>query len=108
MALNYNDYGSYCQLQYGWITASGGTCSSIFSGSYATKAREICTNIYNNAGDIWTAGKYRIYSNTSLGCASTYSFMIALNNGKWFCSGSSGRKGEYPGYGGQPGCYNNP
>ncbi len=115
MAFNYNDYGDYCNLQSGWITASGPTytCNQIFSGTYAVKARDICANIFNNAGDIWgPTGAYRIYSNTSIGCGSTYSFMIALNNGKWFCTGSSGAKGEYVSYGdppnSNPGCYGNP
>lgn len=109
MALNYDDYGSYCQLQYGWTTASGGTCSSIFSGNYASKGREICQNIFDNASDIWSpTGYYRIYSNTSVGCANNYSFMIALNNSKWYCIGSSGSKGEYADYTNQHGCYNNP
>jgi len=109
MALNYDDYGSYCQLQYAWINQSGGTCDTIFSGDHAPKAREICNNIYGNANDIWTpTGGYRIYSNTSIGCATTYSFMIALHNNKWYCIGSSGAKGEYPSYTSQPGCYNNP
>lgn len=109
MELNYQEYGSYCNLQYGWTTQSGGTCSTIFSGTHAPKAREICSNIFNNAYDIWQpSGAYRVYSNTSPGCATSYSFMIALNNGNWYCAGSSGRKGEYPAYTGQPGCYDNP
>jgi len=109
MNLNYSDYGSYCQLQYGWITADGGTCDSVFSGSYATQGRAICKSIFNNAKDLWgPTGAFRIYSNTSLGCSSTYSFMVALNNGKWYCSGSSGSKGEYTAYTSQPGCYNTP
>jgi len=109
MELNYSDYGSYCQLQYGWITKSGGTCDSVFSGTYAPKARAICKNVFNNAKDIWApTGGYRIYSNTSVGCAKAYSFMIALNDGKWYCAGSSGIHEEYPSYTNQPGCYNNP
>lgn len=108
MAMNYDEYGSYCQLQWAWNSASGGVCVG-FSGTYATQAQAVCNNIYNNAGDIWgPTGAYRIYNNTSVGCSTAYSFMIALNNGKWYCSGSSGRKGEYPGYDSQPGCYNNP
>ena len=108
MALNYQDYGSYCQLQWAWSSISGGVCLG-FSGTYATQAQNICNSIYNNAGDIWgPTGAYRIYNNTSTGCATSFSFMIALNNGKWYCSGSSGAKGEYPDYNGQLGCWNNP
>ena len=86
----------------------GGTCNTIFSGNYVTQARSVCNNIYNNAGDIWApAGASRIYS-YGTDCNTNYSFMIALNNGKWYCSGSSGRKGEYASYSGNPGCYDNP
>lgn len=110
MELNYQDYRSYCQLQFGWTNISG-ACNSIFSGTYADKARQICTNIFNNAGENgWggVPGYYKIYSNTSSGCAAAYSFMIFLNDGNWYCVGSSGAKGEYAAYTGQPGCYDNP
>lgn len=109
MELNYQEYGSYCQLQYGWITASGQGCSTIFSGNHATKARAICTNIFSNAGENnWgSPGAYKIYSAVS-DCTRDYTFMVYLNNGKWYCAGSSGAKGEYPDYNLQPGCYNNP
>lgn len=114
MALEYDESGSYCNLQYGWITANGGTCDSVFLGTYTTNARSICKNIYNNAAEVgWGAsGQYKIYANTIIGCGTAYSFMVFLNNGKWFCSGSSGAKGEYITYGdppnSNPGCYGNP
>jgi type IV pilus assembly protein PilA len=111
MALNYNDYGSFCQLQAnGWITAQSVTCSG-FSGIYASQAQAICNNIYNNAKDVdlGGGGSYRIYPRTlSYSCDTEYSFMVALNNGNWYCSGSSGRKGEYASYSGSSGCFNNP
>lgn len=105
MALNYSDYGSFCQLQYGWTNTNSGACDTIFSGTYTNQARQICSNIFNNAS--YTSINV-IYSNTTTGCATTYSFMVHLNNGKWFCSGSSGMRGEYSAYNAQPGCYNNP
>jgi prepilin-type N-terminal cleavage/methylation domain-containing protein len=117
MAENYTEYGDYCELQSGWITASGPTytCDQIFSGIYASKARQICSIIYNNAGENhWGApGAYKIYTNTAVGCPTTYSFMVFLNDGNWYCFGSSGVKGEYAAYGAYgdgttPGCYNNP
>jgi len=112
MALNYSDYGSYCNLQpMVWVTASGVTCSSAnFSGIYASQAKAICTNIYNNAVDLIDgSGGYRmlIYTDPST-CSDTYSITAGLNNGKWYCSGSSGRKGEYATYYTNPGCYNDP
>ena len=107
MALNYNDYGDYCYLQYGWIT-SVADCNSAFSNSstYKQNAQNICVNLVNNASD--SGGIYKIYSNTAAGCATAYTFMIYLNDGKWFCTGSSGRKGEYASYSGSPGCWDNP
>jgi prepilin-type N-terminal cleavage/methylation domain-containing protein len=114
MELNFSDYGSYCNLQgVGWITAEGSTCTTAFSGNHATKMRQICTQVFNNAADNgWgAAGTYRIYTSNTVGCTSAYSFMVFLNNGKWYCIGSSG-KGEYADYsqpvGGNYGCYNNP
>ena len=109
MALNYNDYGSYCQIQTSiWVTASGYTCDTalgLFSGTYAQKARDLCNNIYNNAAK---NGGYEmlIYVSPS-SCTDTYSWTALLNNGNWYCSGSSA-KGEYPSYEGYPGCYANP
>jgi prepilin-type N-terminal cleavage/methylation domain-containing protein len=107
MELNFSEYGSYCQLQYGWITAVS-TCNAIFSGTNASNAREVCKKIYNISKDLAGYPGYRIYSNTTTGCTKTYSFMFGLNNGKWYCIGSSGARGEYPSYAGNPGCYNNP
>ena len=113
MNFNYDEYGSYCQLQSAWFSLQV-LCDAAFSGIYAVRARQMCNNIFNNAGENnWGApGAYKIYSNTTGGCGTTYSFMVFLNNGKWFCSGSSGAKGEYAYYGdppsSNPGCYGNP
>jgi prepilin-type N-terminal cleavage/methylation domain-containing protein len=116
MALNYNDYGSFCQIQpqVVWISASGYTCdtllsSGLFLGTYAQKARDICNNMYNNAAD-YIAGStgYRmliyLYPNT---CTTSFSWEIFLNNGNWFCIGSGG-KSESTNYWSNPGCYGNP
>jgi len=109
MAFNFDDYGTYCNLATYWISASSASCDAVFSGNYVTQARAICKNIYDNAGDIWTpSGGYKFYSQSSAGCSNSYSITVPLNNNKWYCSGSSGRKGEYANYTGQPGCYNNP
>ena len=115
LALNYSDYGNYCNLQTGWATANA-VCSALFTtGNYASSAQAICSNIYNNATTdlITPAGHFRLYAGTGLGCSTTYSIMVPLNDGKWYCSGSSGIKAEYPWYsdfsdGTTPGCYMNP
>jgi prepilin-type N-terminal cleavage/methylation domain-containing protein len=116
LTLNYNDYGSYCNLQFGWTTING-ACNAIFSGTYATQAAAICNNIVKlngNYGSGYGGSGYSIYSNVGIAsCATAYSFMIALNDGHWYCTGSSGVSAEYtswgsPGDGTTPGCYNNP
>ena len=117
MAMNYNDYGSYCQLQYGWASQDG-ACDVAFSGIYAPQARQICSSMYNNAagGYLGSPTFYKIYFNSIFGgvtgCATSYSIMVLLNDGNWYCSGSSGAKGEYAYYGdppnSNPGCYANP
>lgn len=109
MALNYNDHGSFCQLESYWLN-SVDQCDSYFSQSnYVIKAREICKSIVNNAGPTGGyPGKAIFMVAASGGCKSTYSISVALNNGKWYLSGGSGRKGEYPNPAGYPGGYNNP
>ena len=118
MDMEYNDKGSYCNLQNGWIPSSY-SCQDTASdlSSYATQARAICNNILKNAGKIdgsehWGSNNQIIYNivdvANGLSCNTAYTIMVSLNNGKWYCSGSSGRKGEYDSYYGSPGCYNNP
>jgi len=94
MAFNYDDYGSYCQFGNGWISANI-TCNSIFSGTYAAQATTICNNIYGNAAENnWgVPGGYKIYSYEP-DCTKAYSFQVYLNDGKWYCSGSSGVRME--------------
>jgi type II secretory pathway pseudopilin PulG len=110
--MNYDDYGSYCNLQPGWISYVG-SCNSVFSGTYASNAQNICNSIYNNASvdsGLGAPGKMQIFTGTDSAhpCASNFSFMAILNSGKWFCVGSSGARGEYATYGGNPGCWDNP
>lgn len=120
MALNFSDYGSYCQIQPQavWISAYV-SCDAAFSSAitsgykYAQKARDLCNNIYNNAAPpSWGGNGYKMLIYLSSGdCTNTYSWEALLNNGKWYCNGTSG-KGEYPdensGYYSHPGCYNTP
>lgn len=106
MALNYDDYNSYCQLQTGWVSAEG-TCDVMFSGTYASQARAVCNNIYSNSK--YSSEPHFLYTGaTTLGCTTAWTFMVQLNNGNWYCQGSSGAKGEYPDRYDKPGCYANP
>ena len=118
--LNYNDYGSYCNLSAGFIN-SVGACNTLFTGTYASQAQQICNNIYNNANAATDPTiRLEVGASTSspwvLDCATKYSLMVSLNNGKWFCAGSRGIKGEYTNYSNYndahdfvtPGCYTQP
>jgi prepilin-type N-terminal cleavage/methylation domain-containing protein len=109
MALNYDEYGSYCQLTSNWVSQNG-VCGTGLSGIYASKATAICKDITGNAAENnWgSPGAYKMFVDSSLGCSTTYSVMVFLNDQKWYCSGSGGAKGEYVAYDNQPGCYNNP
>ncbi len=101
MEFNRDDYGGYCELRQSWITST--TCANSFSGNHAVKARAICEDILKNTGP----GTSKLYMYPVPDCKDNYTFMVLLNNGKWYCQGSSGAKGEYPAYD-QAGCYQNP
>tara|TARA_R110000824_G_scaffold401771_1_gene615955 strand:+ start:619667 stop:620149 length:483 start_codon:yes stop_codon:yes gene_type:complete len=107
--LSRDDYGGYCELSAGWIGLNT-SCATAYSGNYATKARAICADIVKNAAENnWgSPGAYKMYQSVTTGCTNDYTFMVQLNNGKWYCQGSSGAKGEYAAYTSQPGCYNTP
>ena len=114
MTENYDDYGNYANLQYGWIPESGYTCSTAFTGTYVSQAQTICATTFNNSpGAGWTGpGTYRLYLGNAVG-VSAYSIMVYLNDGNWYCAGSSGAKAEYASYGGSYpsgvlGCWGDP
>lgn len=102
MALQFSDSMTYAPLQSGWdYTAAD--CSNSFSGTYATNARAICTDIVEN-GDA-------LYTGTNGDMINRFSIMARLpgNGGLYFCLGSSGgvsTNGNSPWT--QPGCYANP
>ncbi len=131
MNLEFYESESYCNLQRSNIEGSGWaffvgrvfSCdsmltSSIIKGNYANQAVAICKNIYENSPDKtgWggNPGDFRIYWGTDEpkndgGCKDTYSFGVHLNNDKWYCSGSSGNKGERDNINpGQLGCHEDP
>jgi type II secretory pathway pseudopilin PulG len=104
MALNYQDYGNYVNFQStGWI-GSAVQCDTAFPDPsisiYTPNARKICSSMYSKAVDLIGYPGYRIYFSNDRNINSYYSIMVGLNNGKWFCSGSSGVTAEYANYGG--------
>lgn len=121
LAMEFLDTGNYCNLQapdagfLDWITFDGETCESTFSGgAFMNQTRSLCNSILGKAGSgvIAGAGGHKIIASTVdpvLGtsiCATHFSITVSLNNGRWYCSGTSG-KGEYANIN-QPGCWNNP
>lgn len=123
LQLEFSDNQNYTALQGTWIQFGLRTCDSAFTvGNYQVQARAICKNIYNNSkkyGGSPDGSDYRInldaYSGTlpsiTPDSINRYTVMVYLNNGNWYCSGSSGRNGEYPTFwidathpNGYPGC----
>ena len=102
MHLEYNDTGSFANLQSSWdYTAAN--CNNSFGGSYAVNARQICANIVANSGAIYTG------NNTDLN--TRFSVMALLpSTGRYYCIGSSGGTSdtETGSTWGSPGCHANP
>lgn len=105
MALNYDDYGSYSQLQSYW-DYSVNDCNDSFSGNYAVKMREICKHIIST-------GSGGIHTGTEFGINTQFSILVHLpGSGQYYCAGSSGANSDktpsvYAMWTG-PGCYSNP
>ena len=85
--MEYNDTGSYLNLEKWWISPSSSCNSAGFGGTYASQALSICKNIFANAaprsGGSVFFGPYPKDSQK-------YTIEIYLNNGLWFCTGISG------------------
>ena len=107
MALNYDNYGSYSQLQVGWVNNPPANCNAVFSGIYASKARVICSHIISNGGE-WHSGV-----DPTIASNDNFSVMAYLPGvGQYACIGSSGANSDktpsvYTYWVG-PGCYGNP
>ena len=98
MNLNYNEYGSYCNIQPDiWVNNTNTACDAgyFFPSAYSQKAVALCQNIYNNSGSFWSdTHQFHISLYSGSTCADKYLWAVQLNSvDKWYCSGSSG-KGE--------------
>lgn len=120
LQLEYNDTGSYANLEYNnWIPATancgGGGSKGVFGGTYATQASAVCENIVKNApevGAVECKGKCQFISSTSTGDPNKYSIMVPLNGPDliFLCVGSSGLTSQgapdkYKEYWVGPGCW---
>jgi len=124
MELNRLQTGTYSQHQIGWVGNTGGTYPNCadknFLGPYASQLREICQAIerqisYQRDGYIHFGIHTGFFPQ-----ANAFSVMVLLNNGNWYCVGSSGSTYEGPPhpttgpiysnyiYWGGSGCYANP
>jgi prepilin-type N-terminal cleavage/methylation domain-containing protein len=92
--MEYNDTGSYANLQPGnW--APSASCDYLFpsaNGAYATQARAICKNILTNAPSSAGAYQFVAYNRPYNVTWQKYSIMVTLNESPYlyFCVGSSG------------------
>lgn len=91
LSLNYNDYQSYAQIQVDGSHPmhNASECNdAAMSGTYANQMKAICINVVSlipSSSSFWVGG----LSGSLDG--STFSVMVnTLNNGKFYCVGSSG------------------
>ena len=106
--LNYADTGSYCNLindpndpftsrgDWGILPSDRTSCDDLdgaFLGPYATQALTICKSIFKNTKEDTTGNDVQLsflLANDVDSCVNKYSLMALLNNGKYYCVGSSG------------------
>ena len=115
MELNFSEYGSYTNLNRGWIGtgATNPTCANRgFTGNYATQMIAICNQI--SAASTGSENRVFFGVNTGLGFnnADHYSIMATMPDATRTCVGSSGAITENASTGLSsyllPGCYSNP
>lgn len=104
--------GSFLNNQTRWVGTSGGsqpTCASeTYTGELAEDFRKLCQGILDQAS-VNASNMLHIGTNTG----QEYAIMARLNNGDWYCLGSSGQSYEGPTNPGTgswtgSGCYANP
>ena len=109
LELEWTQVGSLQNHQTSWVGNTGVTspncAGETYTGVFATKFRELCQGILNQT----TVTSANIFYVGSAPAGNTFSVMVLLNNGNWFCRGSSGRTYEGPSasWSGS-GCYSNP
>jgi prepilin-type N-terminal cleavage/methylation domain-containing protein len=107
LVLEFDATGSYYALQPNSWVAFPATCDTAFTGTYATKATEICRNILSHSADWY--GSNRVFFGTSANTGQTYSVMATISTGVFFCAGSTGKSSVEAGVSfTSPGCWANP
>ena len=85
--MEYNDTGSYLNLEKWWISSSSSCNSAGFGGTYASQALSICKNIFANAAPR-SGGS--VFFGPFPKDSQKYAIEAYLSTGHWFCVGSSG------------------
>lgn len=101
--------GSLENHQTSWVGTTGVTCAAeTYTGSYADDFRALCQGILDQAA-VSSSQMLYVGVNAAHNNGRNYSIMARLNNGNWYCQGSSGRnyEGSVSGWTGS-GCYANP
>lgn len=113
LGLEFTENGSYANLQPDAWFPDTACNSGIFTGNYATQARDICLGVASLSGT-WGGwgGDLSFYLGNITSNANTYSMMVPLNSkNTFYCMGASGVSDNEDGAGGlfdSTGCYDNP
>jgi prepilin-type N-terminal cleavage/methylation domain-containing protein len=106
---NVLDHSSYAQLMSGWDGTSANCADSFASSQHVTKARELCSYIVAQQGEL---GGNRFYTGVAPAFTNTQFFSVMAwlpGAQRYFCVGSSGRTSfTTAGVWNAAGCYNNP
>ena len=106
MDLEWLETRSYAGLQ----NSSWNTCTG-FTGNYAAKAQLLCESMLSKTSGT-SFDFYAGITTPTFSYSNSFSIIVLLNNGSFFCVGSSGKYEGPPnpgtGLGTGTGCYNNP
>ena len=112
MALDYNDYSTYGNLQTNQWSPTTNCSSFNFTGSYAASLFSICANLVSLSG---LSSGNGFFSGNSVDGSGKFSFMIYLpyqslvsGVATYGCVGSGGKSFTDTGAWTASGCYNNP
>jgi prepilin-type N-terminal cleavage/methylation domain-containing protein len=110
LEMEWTETGSLQNHQTGWVGNTAGVNSTLcpsetYTGVFGPRFRDFCSGIVNLSQ---TQTPYLLHVGSVSG-GNTYSVMAQLNNGNWYCRGSSGAtyEGTDTSWNGR-GCYANP
>lgn len=108
MELEHNETGSYTNLTRAWVGGTNTCETRAFSGTYAVPATRICNAL---RALIKTPSTVELLTQSAQSTITTYSIMVQMPNGKYFCAGSSGGSSDQGNASNgwiDPGCFANP